>query len=327
MDTIAYDVLIMVTPKDFKRVECLYQRMLQLLPVRKILFVGSTEVGKLVEEYRENTVLAEEFKDKLSFLCEDRILTFAEVHGVMTDALRDILQGRELPRGITGWYYQQFLKMKYSELCEDDYYLVWDGDTVPCKPFSMFRDGTETPYLDLKTEYHEDYFITLQKLLPGMQKCIQKSFIAEHMLMKTDIMKDLIRTIEANAALEGEAFWEKIIRAIEPDKLMSNSFSEFETYGTFVAFRYRDTYRLRDWHSFRYGGEFFEMEKISEDDFRWLGKDFYAISFEKDHFVREDHRNLFDNKVYQEKLTARQMLEICQQEFGEGSYREIWETI
>ena len=45
MDTIAYDVLIMVTPKDFKRVECLYQKMLQLLPVRKLLFVGSVEVG------------------------------------------------------------------------------------------------------------------------------------------------------------------------------------------------------------------------------------------------------------------------------------------
>ena len=183
------------------------------------------------------------------------------------------------------------------------------------------------PYLDLKTEYHEEYFITMQKLLPGMQKCIRKSFIAEHMLIRTDIMKELIGSIEGNTTLNGKAFWEKIIHAIEPDKLMSNSFSEFETYGTFVAFKYRDTYRLRDWHSFRYGGEFFEMEKISEDDFRWLGKDFFAISFEKDHFVREDHRNLFDNKVYQEKLTARQMLEICQQEFGEGSYREIWETI
>lgn len=326
MDTIAYDVLIMVTPKDFKRVEFLYQRMLNLLPAQKILFVGNSEVGTLVDEYKQKTELTREQRDKMSFLCEDQILTFAEVHRVMTDALKDILQGKDLPRGITGWYYQQFLKMKYSDLCEDDYYLVWDGDTVPCKPFSMFREGTEIPYLDLKTEYHEDYFITLQMLLPGMQKCIQKSFIAEHMLMKTDIMKDLIRTIEANGQLEGDSFWEKIIRAIEPKKLMSNSFSEFETYGTFVAYRYQNTYRLRDWHSFRYGGEFFEMEKISEEDFRWLGKDFFAISFEKGHFVREDHHNLFDNKVYQAKLTARQMLEICQQEFGEGSYQEIWDT-
>ena len=326
MDKIAYDVLIMDTPKDFKRVECLYERMLRLLPVRRILFIGNTEVGSLVEEYKANVLLDNEYIKKMAFLHEDEILPFAEVHAVMKDSLKKILQGRELPRGITGWYYQQFLKMKYSELCEDTYYLVWDGDTVPCKPFSMFRDDTEIPYLDLKTEYHEEYFITLQKLLPGMQKCIKKSFIAEHMLIRTNIMKDLIRSIEENTTLDGKAFWEKIIHAIEPDKLMSNSFSEFETYGTFVAFRYQDSYRLRDWHSFRYGGEFFEMDRITEEDFEWLGRDFLAISFEKDHFVRDDHRNLFSNRMYQDKLTARQMLEICQQEFGEGSYQEIWET-
>lgn len=326
MDAIIYDALIMVTPRDFERVECLYERMLRLLPVRKILFVGSAEVGELVENYRQNTPLMPGVLERMGFLCEDDILGFDEVHQVMKEALQGILQGRELPRGITGWYYQQFLKMKYAQLCENQYYFVWDGDTVPCKAFSMFREGTQIPYLDLKTEFHEDYFFTLQKLLPGMYKCIEKSFIAEHMLIKTEIMKKLLSGIEANKLLRGNSFWEKIIWAIEPEKLMSNSFSEFETYGTFVAFRYPDAYRLRDWHSFRYGGEFFDMERISEEDFAWLGKDFFAISFEKGHFVREDHRNLFDNPYYQTKLTARQMLEICQEEFGEGSYQEKWDT-
>lgn len=324
MDTLAYDVLIMVTPKDFSRVESLYERMLRLLPARRILFVGNVQVGELVEEYKIKSSLETELLDKMSFIDEDDILKFDEVHMLMKEALKDILQGQELPRGITGWYYQQFLKMQYADICQDEYYLVWDGDTVPCKLFSMFREGTDIPYFDLKTEYHGDYFITLEKLLPGMQKCIQKSFISEHMLMKSDIMKDLLKTIECNSNIPGDRFWKKVIRSIAPEKLMSNSFSEFETYGTFVAFKYRDTYRLRDWHSFRYGGEFFDMKTISEEDFIWLGKDFFAISFEKGHYVREDHRNLFDNKVYQSKLTARQMLEICQEEFGEGSYQEKW---
>ena len=239
MDKTVYDVLVMVTPKDFKRVECLYERMIQLLPARRVFFVGSEEVGRLVDEYKKTCFLEKEYVDKMDFLPEDNILTFADVHAVMMDALKDVLKGSELPRGITGWYYQQFLKMNYATFCGDEYYLVWDGDTVPCKSFSMFREGTETPYLDLKTEYHEDYFVTLQKLLPGMGKCIQKSFIAEHMLVKTGIMKDLIQTIESNVTLQGKTFWEKIIRAIDVDKLMSNSFSEFETYGTFVCFRYQ----------------------------------------------------------------------------------------
>ena len=37
------------------------------------------------------------------------------------------------------------------------------------------------------------------------------------------------------------------------------------------------------------------------------------------------NKNLFDNKEYQKKLSARQMLEIAQEEFKEGSYLEVWE--
>ena len=64
-------------------------------------------------------------------------------------------------------------------------------------------------------------------------------------------------------------------------------------------------------------------EHISERDFNWLGKDFDAISFEKGHYVREDHKNLFDNPRYQEKLSARQMLESVQDLFN-GGYVEVW---
>ncbi len=311
-----YDALIMVTPKDYLRLQNHYERLVAYLPVRKLLFVGSSEVGELVA--------ASGLGDRVGFVDEDSILPFAKVHTVMKEALAGVVAG-ELPRGITGWYYQQFLKMQYARICEDAYYMVWDGDTVPCGAFSMFKDDTDIPYLDLKTEYHEEYFRTLEKLLPGMHKCIEKSFIAEHMLMKTDIMKSLIGDMEANGQIPGEQFWEKIIWAVGADKLQDNSFSEFETYGTYVAFKYPGVYRLRNWHSFRYGGVFFDPLRIDEQDFAWLHKDFFAISFEKGDYVREDHANLFDNKAYQAKLSARKMLEIAQEEFGEGSYRELWD--
>ena len=49
------------------------------------------------------------------------------------------------------------------------------------------------------------------------------------------------------------------------------------------------------------------------------------ISFEKNQSVRADHENLFNNPAYQSKLTARQMLQIAQEEFTEG-YKEEWNT-
>lgn len=315
-ERVEYDALIVVTAKDFERVQSQYHRLAANLPARHIFFVGNEEVARLVE----NAGLGE----KVGFLDENAVLPFDAVHAVMKEALQDVLNGQELPRGITGWYYQQFLKMQYARMCDDAYYLVWDGDTIPCAKFSMFKEGTNTPYLDMKNEYFRQYFDTMEKLIPDLRKCFEKSFISEHMLMNSEIMRELLAEIEANRSIAGESFWEKIIHAIDAKGLQENSFSEFETYGTYVAMRHPDRYRLRDWHSFRYGGVFYSLETISDADYAWLSKDFFAISFEKGDFVREDQKNLFDNKEYQEKLSARQMLEIAQQEFKEGSYLEVW---
>lgn len=317
MDTIqSYDAIIVVTGADYTRLRGNYARLLSNMPSRQVLFVGNEEVHSLVK--------VSGMGDRAGFLNENDILPFHHVHEVMKQALKDILNGRDLPRGVTGWYYQQFLKMQYSFVCQDAYYLVWDGDTIPCKPFSMVQEYGNIPYLDLKQEYHEEYFRVLSKLIPGLKKSIKKSFISEHMLINCSIMRELIQEIESNSAILGTSFWEKIIYAIDTDKLQSNSFSEFETYGTYTVCRHPLAYRFREWHSFRYGGLYFNPDTISDRGFEWLGRDFYAISFEKGHAIRKDHQNLFDNPKYQEKLSARRMLEIAQEEATEG-YVEVWD--
>ncbi len=321
-----YNAIVLTTPTDFERLQDNYARMVQNLAPRKIVFIGSRKVQELIQQ--------SDVEGQVGFFDEDELIPFAEVHKIM----KELLQTDELPRGVTGWYYQQFLKMQYAFVCKEDYYLIWDGDTVPCKPFSMFReDGL--PYLDLKQEYHEEYFHTIGNLFSGMRKCIAKSFISEHMLIRCDIMKQLIWDIMGSSAKDAanvvndtaknhirtqSPFYEKILRAIRPGQIMNTAFSEFETYGTYVSFRYTDAYGLRNWHSFRLGGEFFHPERMTDEDYAWLGKDFDAISFEKGHTVREDHEEIFTSPRYREKLSARQILELAQQEFQEG-YKEVWD--
>ncbi len=321
-----YNAIVLTTPTDFERLQDNYVRMVRNLAPRKIVFIGSRKVWELIQQSG--------IKEQVGFYDEDELIPFADVHQIM----KELLQTDELPRGVTGWYYQQFLKMQYAFVCKEDYYLIWDGDTVPCKPFSMFReDGL--PYLDLKQEYHEEYFHTIENLFPGMHKCIAKSFISEHMLIRCDIMKhligdimsfstkdtaDVVKDTDKNNIQTLGAFYEKILRAIRPGQIMNTAFSEFETYGTYVTFRYSDAYCLRNWHSFRLGGEFFHPERMTDEDYAWLGKDFDAISFEKGHTVREDHEEIFTSPRYREKLSARQILELAQQEFQEG-YKEIWD--
>lgn len=305
-----YDVLIITTARDFLRVKSNYHRLVENMPAGKLIFVGNAEVGQLAEELN--------LGERVGFIHEDTVLPFGDVHTIM----QELLQTKDVPRGITGWYYQQFLKMQYSRMCEDAYYLVWDGDTVPCNPIHMFGEDGK-PFLDLKREYHEEYFVTLGKLLPGMHKCIEPSFISEHMLMNSEIMQNLIADIMGNGQLSGATFYERILRCIAPEKLTSNSFSEFETYGTYVCFKYQNSYRLRNWHSFRYAGYFFKPEEMTDEDFEWLGRDFDALSFEKNHAVDEQYKDIFTKKEYREKLSARQILEIVQEEAEEG-HKEVW---
>lgn len=317
-----YDAIVVVTPADFTRLSPLHERIVRLLPVRRVIFVGSHEVGDLLDGELAREEISPELKSRVGFMPEDAILSFDAVQTVMDRLAGDGQPGGHVPRRVTGWYYQQFLKLAYADRSEDEYYMSWDGDTVPCKEFSMFSDEG-TPYLDYKREYHEEYFKTM-RTLTGLSKVIEPSFISEHMLFRCDLVRALRKRITDNDTVPGTTWWEKILCAIRPEKLLENSFSEFETYGTFVALTAPGAYRLREWHSFRYAAEFFEIDRISERDYYWLSRDFTAASFEKNMTIREDHRGLFDNPAYQEKISARQMLEAVQAEFDEG-YLEKWD--
>ncbi len=308
-----FDTLIVIAEKDFDRVSRLYYRLKECLECRRIIFVGNESVGKQLESLN--------YPD-YEWLDENSILPFDEVHELMKRRLALILNGRDLPRGVTGWYYQQFLKMKYADFCQDEYYMIWDGDTIPCKKISMYS-ADEHPYLDYKEEYKQAYFDTMGKLIPGLRKVIRPSFISEHMLIKKQIMNSLIKDIEGNESIQGNSFWEKILYAIDAESIQNAEFSEFETYGSYAAIRYTDTYRLREWHSFRLGAEYFDPKEITDADFEWLGRDFHAISFEKGQSVRADHQNLFNNPEYQKKLSAKRMLLEAQKEYIDG-YKEKW---
>ena len=311
------DTLVVIKPEDFQRLLKLYPRLIGNLEEWKVSFAGVDKVNEILLE-------TPELAAKAGFINENDIIPFNDVHKLMQRKLDNILEGRELPRGITGWYYQQFIKMQYAYMCQDEFYMVWDGDTIPCKKIEMFHKESGKPYFDLKHEHHIEYFETMEKILPGFSKVIGPSFISEHMLIKTEYMKELISDIEKNTQIEGKSFWEKIINAIPEEKIQDSAFSEFETYGTFVALKHSSAYKLREWHSFRQGGTFFSVDTICDRDFEWLAKDFDAISFEKGHTVRADNANLFDNPYYQEKLSPRQMLMAAQEEYIDG-YKEVWE--
>ena len=215
---------------------------------------------KIIEDFGADNII--------KFINEDELF-----QGMSFDKIKTILSKRGAENR-TGWYFQQFLKMAYSYKCDCEYYLSWDTDTIPIKKIEMFS-GFQ-PIFDIKYEYHEPYFNTMNKLL-GLNKTIKKSYISEHLMFNKNIMRELIEKIDC---ISDESWYENILNCISEKDIAHSGFSEFETYGTYVETYYSGMYSYREIDTIRRGKYLFNTIP-SNDALNWLAMEYYAISFEK----------------------------------------------
>ena len=265
-------------------------------------------VGKVLPYIRKNLVGAERVfiltnKRNFRFVsCLSKIDPQCEiidenelVNGLNFQAVQDILnqkyQGKLKNR--TGWYFQQFLKMGFA-LSEyaTDYYLSWDADTVPLSQIIFFH-GDNILY-NPKREYNPAYFDTLKRLL-GIEKLCKNSFISEHMMFSTEVMKEVIGRIMLSD-VEGNTWFEKIINATDFNQSgRFEMFSEFETYGNYCENFYKNLYQPRYLNSFREAG-FINGRFLNENRLRSMSFDLDTASFELHHSPPFPQKILF--KVY-----------------------------
>ena len=89
--------------------------------------------------------------------------------------------------------------------------LSWDSDTIPLNNISFFKDGK--PLFTMKQEYNKPYFDTLKKIL-NLEKSVDFSFIAEHMMFNKDIMNEMLNKINLSK-VHGQDWIEKILNACD----------------------------------------------------------------------------------------------------------------
>lgn len=214
-----------------------------------------------------------------SFVDEDDVFP-----GMTYEAVRQKI-GAVYPKAErrAGWYFQQFLKMAYATKCASEYYMSWDSDTLPIKKMIFFnKDGK--PYFDVLPEqsYDRVYFSLLDKISSDeidFHKNESCSFITEHMMFSSCLMKKMINYIERNNSLAGDSFWEKIINSIAIDKLNLSGFSEFETYAAYVLNNHPDTYEIRQWKNLR-NGKYYVGKNPSKEILNWIGEEYDVLSIE-----------------------------------------------
>ncbi len=203
--------------------------------------------------------------------------------------------------------YTQLSMMQYSLSCNDAYYMIIDGNTLPCHDLQVFDAESQQPYMDLCYEDEYTYYEIINCLLPGFERKYTGSFSTGHMLICTDIMKDLISHIENNPDIDGSDFIEKTLNCC--NALPSSLFSIYELYGTYVSALYPSAYKMREWKCFRQGSIFFKKQSINNTDLQWLSKDFDSVTFTDSEEYIQEYSDLFHSSYYRDKLTPAQILE------------------
>lgn len=166
------------------------------------------------------------------------------IPGMTIGGVRD-LKAPGFPK-IAGWYFQQLLKLQFAFVePEEDFYLIWDADTVPLRPMRFF-DPDGRMLLTQASEYHAPYFETYRRLL-GTEPHREFSFIAQHMLVQKSVAREMLAAIERHVPGEDGWAW-KIMRTLPTDQGLQ-TFSEYETYGHYIKNHYPDRVRWisRQW--------------------------------------------------------------------------------
>ena len=201
---------------------------------------------------------------------ENKLLPYLSFSSVKSILSRN---GKE---NVTGWYFQQFLKIGFalSEYAKD-YYLIWDSDTVPLQKISFFENNNIL--LNPKKEHHQPYFDTIKKLF-NVDSFANYSFISEHMMIDTSIMREMISVISKDNN------WVDTILS-NCDYSINQSFSEFETYGTYCLNYHPNKYTTRNLSTLRCGGMLFGRQ-VSQKELENLSLDFDTASFERGQYPR-----------------------------------------
>jgi hypothetical protein len=175
------------------------------------------------------------------------------------------------------WYYQQFLKYGFcnSPYNDGSYYVVVDGDTIWLRRI-RFTDGDKYLF-NRKTEYWRPYFETLPRLLPGIDMSnpcpFGHSFISEYMAFDTAILREMLGKI-------GDDWVRTILEAAAKSSHVVG-FSEYETYGTYMANFHKDRMRSIQLQTSRHGGHVVDINELPWSKLVSIAGTLDTITFER----------------------------------------------
>ena len=270
----AYDIVICCADKDFGTLGKTIKYLTRNATYRNIIIISNR--------------CPECIGGKIKYVSEADVMD-----GLNYDAVRDYFVSRGIEPSRVGWYLQQFIKMAFAYKTDLKNYLVWDADTLMLNPIQFFDDAGRMLY-DNSRIWADDVFNKTVRAILGYPRDCAETYIVEHMMMDTECIRDLIKTIAGDRPVHD--FWKIILDKISDDDLIYGGFSEFETIGTFMNKKYHDKIALRKLRSNRNATNIVG-NKPNKYDIRALTNKYDFVSFEKSHKIQTSRFTILKNKI------------------------------
>ena len=243
------DILIPVVEKDMDTLPFVIEAANKYInnPLGTIFIVGKKGI---IEDFCLKTGCA--------FLDEETVLPIKK---------SDIIyKNKEWVR--SGWLFQQLIKLNANEIVKNENVLILDADTCIAKSQSFVLDNG-TFILNFSDEFHYPYN-SYKKILPGTDR-FYLSFISHHIIFNKVILKQLKIDIEKAT---GENWIQAILHKLDYEE--SSCFSEYEMYGNYLFYHYRDRVHLEYWNN-----KSFNIESLSSETIKGNKGGYKSFSFHK----------------------------------------------
>ena len=145
-----------------------------------------------------------------------------------------------------GWYLQQLLKLYAGFYIPNisENYLVIDSDLYFLKKINFFEN--DKPIYTISYEYHQPYFIHMNKLHESFFKKYDISGISHHMIFNIKYIKEIFDLVETK---HNESFWKIFLSMVNEDT--HSGASEYEIYFNYIL-KYDIIIRRLEWSNISY---------------------------------------------------------------------------
>jgi hypothetical protein len=207
------------------------------------------------------------------------VLSEDEIIPGMTRAELRRFPGPQFPQA-AGWYFQQFVKLQVAfQSPHDDYYLIWDADTIPLRPLQFFDDKNRM-LLTKSAEFHTPYFDTYERILRESPNR-EYSFIAQHMIVQKSVAREMLSRIQWWTSAEIQWPWKVLSSLPRTGNYCANLFSEYETYGHYIKNHYLDRVRIIDRSWMRDGSKYTNGWIPTPSQMQRLSQQYDFVAFER----------------------------------------------